>query len=119
MKVAFLLIAALFPFVTWSQEEESSAALSRVWTSSEIVLSVALLLFTFLLVVLESIIVVKAKTPWSPQSILRIVGLTLIIGISAFLVVAGYDQDQITPVTGLLGVIAGYLLGANQTKNAA
>jgi hypothetical protein len=38
-------------------------------------------------------------------------GTILIITTSVFLVVAGYSSNQIAPVTGLLGTLAGYLLG--------
>ena len=45
------------------------------------------------------------------DDVLKLFG-TLIIVISAvFLVVAGYSDTQIAPVIGLLGTIAGYLLG--------
>jgi hypothetical protein len=45
------------------------------------------------------------------EPVLRIFGTILIIVISVFLVVAGYTSNQIAPVMGLLGTIAGYLLG--------
>jgi hypothetical protein len=35
------------------------------------------------------------------------------------LVIAGYSKDQITPVIGLLGVVAGYLLGANEQQSGS
>jgi hypothetical protein len=44
------------------------------------------------------------------ESVLRIFGTILIIITSLFLVVAGYNNEQIAPVIGLLGTIAGYLL---------
>ena len=93
--------------------------LSRDWTSIEIVLSVALLLFTLILFALEALIIMRASKTWAPLSILRLLGLTLIVCIATLLVVAGYGKDQIAPVTGLLGVIAGYLLGTNETKQSA
>ena len=47
----------------------------------------------------------------SAEAILRTFGVTLIITAAVFLVVAGYTEAQIAPVIGLLGAIAGYLLG--------
>lgn len=37
--------------------------------------------------------------------------ITLIILSSLFLIVAGYNKDQVTPLVGLFGTIAGYILG--------
>ncbi len=43
--------------------------------------------------------------------VLRLFGMLTIIVLAVFLVVAGYDSQQIAPVTGLLGTLAGYLVG--------
>lgn len=88
----------------------------RDWTSIEIVLSVGTLFFTIVVLILETIIILKAQEPWSPQSILRVFGLTLILSMSVLLIAAGYSKDQTAPVLGLLGVIAGYLLGNNESN---
>lgn len=47
----------------------------------------------------------------SAESILRVFGTITIIVAAVFLIVAGYSDRQISPVIGLLGTIAGYLLG--------
>jgi hypothetical protein len=51
------------------------------------------------------------------DSILRISGTILIIVSAVFLVVAGYSQTQMGPVMGLLGTIAGYLLGKENSRS--
>lgn len=43
--------------------------------------------------------------------VLKVFGIVLIVCMSAFLMIAGYGQDQLTPIVGLFGAIAGYLLG--------
>ena len=116
MKYVLSLTLILVPAFAFAQ---AAPELSRDWTSIEIVLSVALLVFTLLLIGLESLVVMRASKTWAPRSIVRLMGLTLIVCIAALLVVAGYGKDQIAPVTGLLGVIAGYLLGANDSKPSA
>lgn len=50
------------------------------------------------------------------NSILRISGLTLVVTSAVFLVIVGYSQEQIAPVIGLLGAVAGYLLGNNKAS---
>ena len=43
--------------------------------------------------------------------------ITLIIISTLFLITAGYSNDQIAPAIGLLGTIAGYLLGRIQNNS--
>lgn len=86
----------------------------RSWTTIEIVLSVAVLVFAVIVFALQAFLMVKLKLDWTPASVLRFNGLTLIISSALLLVVAGYSNQQIAPVTGLLGAIAGYLLGAGE-----
>jgi|SRR5690242_14834428 len=78
-----------------------------------------ILAFTLLALCIEAFVVVKAQKPWSPQSILRVFGLTIIVPLAVFLIVAGYSENQIAPVIGLLGVIAGYLLGNNDKQRTS
>ena len=78
-----------------------------------------ILIFTFLALCIEAFVVVKAQKPWSPQSILRVFGITFIVPLAVLLIVAGYSENQIAPVIGLLGVIAGYLLGNNDRPRAS
>ncbi len=91
----------------------------RTWTTVEIALTAGTLCFTLVVLGLETLIILKAQRPWSPQSILRVFGLTLILAMSVLLIAAGYSKDQTAPVMGLLGVIAGYLLGNNDKSTAS
>src|SRR5262245_29408755 len=92
---------------------------TRNWTTIEIALSIGTLTFTLVVLGLETIIILRAQKPWSPQSILRVFGLTLILSMAVLLIAAGYSKDQTAPVMGLLGVIAGYLLGNNEKAASA
>jgi hypothetical protein len=87
---------------------------ASAWMDIEIVLSVGVLLFSFVVLILEALIVIRAKKAWAAQSILQLFGLTLILCMSVLLIIAGYNQEQIAPVMALLGVVAGYLLGNNE-----
>lgn len=44
-------------------------------------------------------------------TVVKFFGVTLIVCMSALLMIVGYGQEQLTPVIGLFGAIAGYLLG--------
>lgn len=52
----------------------------------------------------------------SANDVLRVFGTVLVIMSTTFLVVAGYSERQITAPIGLLGTIAGYLLGRDSDK---
>jgi hypothetical protein len=89
----------------------------RNWTAIEIVLSCAVLVFGLLVLCLQALLIIKAAKGWHPKSILRVNGLTLIIVSALLLITAGYDAQQVAPVMGLLGTIAGYLLGSGDKKD--
>jgi hypothetical protein len=61
---------------------------------------------TFLLVAL-----LMWRSNAQPHHILRVFGILSILALSAFLMVVGYSNEQLTPIVGLFGAVAGYLLG--------
>ena len=77
-------------------------------TRNAMTMSAALLVFGVVVLLLATYLIKVGK---SSEAVLRIFGTILIIVIAVFLVVAGYSDTQIAPVMGLLGTIAGYLLG--------
>lgn len=86
----------------------------REWMSIEVVLAIALLLLTAGLAGGVIYLAKTAQKAWSPQSLLRVLGIILIIPLAVILVVAGYSEDQIASVIGLMGVAVGYLLGSGE-----
>lgn len=72
-------------------------------------LSVSILLFTLATIGLATALLWRNKS--NPQVVLKTFGIITIIGMSSFLLVIGYSNDQLTPIIGLFGAIAGYLLG--------
>jgi hypothetical protein len=50
------------------------------------------------------------------EDTLRCFGLTLVIAGTVFLIVAGFDSEQIAPAIGLFGTIAGYILGRSERR---
>lgn len=95
-----------------SQAMSNGVALG--WDKSAVLtLSIAILVFG--LIVLGLIVYLTVKQASSPF-ILQAFALPLIIISAIFLVVTGYSQEQISPVIGLLGTIAGYLLGSTTVE---
>jgi hypothetical protein len=97
------------------QTEGSPGTVGR--TLLENVLSIAVLAFGLILAGILTIAAVKAKAekPFGTNYV-KLVGLTIVITAGLFLICAGYTQDQIAPMVGLLGTIAGYLLGKGESK---
>jgi hypothetical protein len=84
-------------------------------TSFEFILSMSVLIFGLIIVIIEAILIKTAQI--SPENVVKFILITLILTATLFLITAGYDNNQIAPATGLLGTIAGYLLGKNNSKN--
>jgi hypothetical protein len=87
-----------------------NAGQKPVWWSTQnaMTISAAVLLFGAVVIAIAA-----RNTPadTSLEAKLRLYGTVMVITMAAFLVVAGYDDNQIAAPLGLLGTIAGYLLG--------
>lgn len=84
------------------------------WSATNaMTISSVILVFGLIVIVMASGLIKNGK---EPEAILRVFGTILIIILAVFLIVAGYDDKQIAPAMGLLGTIAGYLLGKETKK---
>ena len=97
----------------------SSAPVGKQWWRADeaMTISASVLLFGVLVMVLMT--VALRRTSLQPDAILRLFGTIIIIIGSLFLIVAGYTETQMGPVMGLLGTIAGYLLGKGTSPSGA
>jgi hypothetical protein len=88
----------------------SLPAAGQPWTAELIMfLTVSILLFACVAMGLATALLWRTKV--SASQVLKVFGIVSIIGVSAVLLVTGYSNDQLTPIVGLFGAIAGYLLG--------
>lgn len=53
----------------------------------------------------------RKNAGFSEEGVIRLVSLVLIVSGTLFLVTLGYSAEQIAPALGILGTIAGYMLG--------
>jgi len=87
-----------------------TAADEHAWSEGMVIyLSSSILALTALALLLGSLILWKRNA--SGQEVLRLFGIVIIVGFSAILLVTSFNNEQLTPITGLFGAIAGYLLG--------
>lgn len=84
-------------------------------SSREFIISISILAFGVLTVIAAYILLHHAKV--DPQHVIQILALVMIVTGILFLIAAGYNADDIAPALGLLGTIAGYLLGRAERIN--
>jgi len=95
---------------------DGAADPAQPWTPELVrFLSISVLGFSLLALLLVTVLLWRNKAP--PQDILRVFGVIAIIGVSALLLIVGFGNEQLTPIVGLFGAIAGYLLGKDSATN--
>ena len=82
---------------------------------NELWLPLGVLIFGAIIIGSEILVMIKRERGWGAQSS-RIVGITLVVIAAMFLVTTSIGQDRIAPAIGLLGTVAGYLLGKNDKE---
>lgn len=93
-------------------EPDSSTSIILPLSRWEFLLSIIVLVFGLIIISFEIYLIRSRKI--SSEDAIKFVTITLIITSTLFLITAGYSNDQIAPAVGLLGTIAGYLLGRMQ-----
>jgi len=84
-------------------------------SSYEFYLSLIVLGFGAFALLLE-VWLIQKKTI-DQDSIIKFIVVTIIITATLFLITAGYSNNQIAPALGLLGTIAGYLMGKHESES--
>ena len=74
-----------------------------------VLLGVACLLFGITIIGIMAYMRVKQSIDMAVFT--KIAGLALVLSVGLSLIVVGYSQQQVAPMMGLLGTVAGYLLG--------
>jgi uncharacterized membrane protein YfcA len=107
-------LAESAPPMTTTLERADKTEGQQQWTPSlKLSFSFGILAFGLIVIVLMAYLLRKGH---SATSLLRLFALPLIITSAVFLIVVGYTEKQIAPVLGLLGTIAGYLLGSGTRR---
>ena len=78
-------------------------------------LAIGVLGFSCVALIMATALLWRSGAP--PHQVLRVFGIITILGFSALLLVVGYNNEQLTPIVGLFGAIAGYLLGKDSKSN--
>lgn len=86
------------------------------WWTTQNAMTMSTVVLVFGIVVIAICASLMRGSRPSAEAVLRVFGTVLIIVGALFLVVAGYTDKQMAPVMGLLGTLAGYLLGKSPTE---
>ncbi len=97
-------------------EQLNNSASAQPWSPELVMtLSISFLVFGLLLCLMIGWLIYKDKNAYQ---MIQAFSLPLIIVSAVVLVVAGFSDRQIAPVIGLLGTIAGYLLGSRRKDDS-
>lgn len=95
-----------------TSSNESKTESANAWTPREtMMMSGAALSYSLVVLLVAAAIAKGLKTP---EQAIRLFTVVLIINSAVFFIVAGYSSQQIAPAFGLLGTMAGYVLGKSQ-----
>lgn len=97
-------------------EQESASRAKQPWDPPLVKFLTASVLAFGLFVIIIMAILVWRQSPTG--DILRLFTVPMVIVAAVFLVVTGFSNSQITPVIGLLGTLAGYVLGVQSQKSS-
>jgi ABC-type transport system involved in cytochrome c biogenesis permease subunit len=93
---------------------QTSAQAGQPWNPDLVkFLTVSVLAFGLLVIITMAVLVVRKS---QAGEVLRLFTVPMVIVAAVFLVVTGFSSAQITPVIGLLGTLAGYILGVQSQK---
>lgn len=101
-----------------SGENNPSELVIKPRSMTEIYLSLGVLVFGLILVAFTGIFALRKKLGWD-QEATRVFTISVIVTAGLFLITAGYSDQQIAPMFGLLGTIVGYLLGKSSPQEQA
>lgn len=105
--------------IEYTISDEAASGLDAIGTNdiaikprsyTEIYLCLGVLAFGLVLVLFTGYVASKKSSGWD-QDATKIFAVSVIITAGLFLITAGYSDQQIAPMFGLLGTIVGYLLG--------
>ncbi len=107
----------LTPLKEGSPVGPASGVVQRWHTNLELILTIGVLAFGAFILMLLGWFLRKGLLP--AEMFLKLFVLVIVVTAGLFVVVAGYTQDQIAPMMGLLGTLVGYLLGREAAMAAA
>jgi len=105
---AFFLLFTGSAFANTRPEDITAVFPDSALSQKELVAAAIILGFSFLCFMVA---IVLRRSGFGDENVIRILALILIVSGTLFLVTMGYSAEQIAPALGILGTVAGYMLG--------
>lgn len=137
IKVIILMIMLISPFWGFAQKDTSKPKIEKIAkvaeevaevvpsvnpkpyiSNKEVFLSYGVLVFALLVIILVLIGFSKRTDTYSTKDLTRTITSVVIITSVLFLITCGYSSEQIQPAIGLLGALAGYVLGQQSSNKS-
>lgn len=96
--------------------DKASSDEKPLHSDRELLLSYSILVFGLCVLIVQYLLLRKPRR--SAYEILQLLAINLIVTGTLFLISAGFDARQIAPGLGLLGTVAGYVLGRKANENS-
>lgn len=121
MKPSILLFGLLVAPVAALANDPPAAGqtVSQVYAFSGIEIIGSIAIAALSLFVIAASYFLRKSAGFSEEGVIRLVSLILIVSGTLFLVTLGYSAEQIAPALGILGTIAGYMLGRSTKADEA
>lgn len=109
----FIVLIALLPLPALAQISNNIVSKAGGFLDS----SMLVFLLAIVVIAVEGFIIKTTKYYWTPYSVIRLIGLTIIVFATLILALEPDLREQrLAHVIGLMGAIAGYLLGKDSRE---
>ena len=109
--IAFFIIAAAPALALANAAPDGDDDVQVKYAFADVELFGASAIVVLSLFVIFASYFLRKNAGFSEEGVIRLVSLILIVSGTLFLVTLGYRAEQIAPALGILGTIAGYMLG--------
>jgi len=99
-----------------SAPTEELVGVSSGWTPTHALWAGGMTLVFGLIVCGITAWLMRREEQLDSEKVLRLIGVPVIVISAVYILILGYNKEQITPVIGLFGTLAGYLLGRTSGK---
>ena len=90
---------------------ENVVGVSVGWTPTHALWAGGMTLAFGVIVCSITALLLRKEQNLDSEKVLRLIGVPVIVICAVYILILGYNKEQITPVIGLFGTLAGYLLG--------
>ena len=117
--LGMLILIGILAFAIIASSENNTVSQSNASANTDdyrgLFLNIAIILMALVLCGAEILVLINTKQGWGPNAV-RVIAVTLIVTTALLALTSGVgtSQQNLAPLWGLLGTIAGYVLGVGE-----